>query len=52
MIFFSDSSLSNYANDNTLYAFGDNLKKINNNLRNSFDKVSHWFYGNCIVLKA
>ena len=27
-LFISNSSLSNYADENTLYTFGDNLKKI------------------------
>ena len=40
-LFISNSSLSNHADDNTLCAFGDNLKKIkDNNLRNSFDTVN------------
>ena len=43
-LFISNSSLSNYADDNTLYTFGDNLKKIKDNLRNSFDAVHQWFY--------
>ena len=43
-LFISNSSLSNYADDNTLYTFGDNLKKVKDNLRNSFDTVHHWFY--------
>ena len=38
-LFISNSSLSNYANDNTLYTFGDNVKKIKDNLRNGFDTV-------------
>ena len=36
-----NSSFSKYADDNTLYTFRDNLKKITNNLRNNFDIVSH-----------
>ena len=44
--------MSNYADDNTLYTFGDNLKKIKNNLHNSFDIVSHWFYENCMELNT
>ena len=44
--------LSTYANGNLLYTFGDNLKKIKNNLRNSFDIVSYWFYENYMVLNA
>ena len=49
-IFISNSSLSNYADDNTLYTIGDNLKRIKNNLRNSFDMVHRWFYENYMVL--
>ena len=39
VLFISHSSLSNYADGNTLYTFEDNLKKIKDNLRNSFDTV-------------
>ena len=49
-LFISKSSLSNYADDSTLYTFGDNLKKIKDNLRNSFDTVHQWFYENYLVL--
>ena len=38
--------------DNTLYTFGDNLKKIMDNLRNSFDTVNQWFHKNYVVLNA
>ena len=38
-LFISNSSLSNYANDSIPYIFEDNLKKIKDNLRNSFDTV-------------
>ena len=51
-LFISRSSLSNYADDSTLYTFGDNLKKIKDNLRNSFDTVHQWFYENYMVLDA
>ena len=44
--------MSNYAYENSLYTFGDNLKNITSNLRNSFDRVSHWFYKNYMVLNA
>ena len=42
-LFVSNASLSNYADGNTLYTFGDNLKKIKDNLRNSFDVVINRF---------
>ena len=51
-LFVSNTSLSNYANGNTLYTFGDNLKKNKDNLRNSFDTVHQWFYKNYMVLNA
>ena len=50
--FISNSSLSNYADDNTLYTVGHNLKKIKDNLRNSFDTAHQWFYENYMVLNA
>ena len=51
-LFISNSSLSNYADDNTLYTFGDNLEKIKDNLRNSFDTMHQWFYKNDMVLNT
>ena len=51
-LFISNSSLSNYADDNTLYTFGDNLKMIKGNLRNSFNTMDQRFYENYMVLNA
>ena len=51
-LFISNCSLSNYENDNTLYTFGDKLKKIKDNLRSSFDTVHQWFYENYMVLNV
>ena len=51
-LFISNSSLSNYADDNTLHSFEDNLNKIKDNLRNSFDTVHQWFYENYMALNA
>ena len=54
MIFFffvSNSCLSNYTEDNTLYAFGYNLE-IKNTLRFDFDLVSNWFEEKHMVLNA
>ena len=44
--------LSNYANDNTLYAFGYDLEEIKNTLRFDFDLVSKLFEENYMVLNA
>ena len=54
MIFYSFCFryLSNYADDNTSYAFGYNLKEIKNTLRFDFDLVSKWFEENYMVLNA
>ena len=46
------ATLTKYADDSTLYTFGDNLKKIKYNLWNSFDTVSQRFYENYMVLNA
>ena len=51
-LFVSNSCLSNYANDNTLHAFGYNLEEINNRLYFDFDLVSKWFEENYIVLNG
>ena len=54
MIFYSFCFryLSNYADDNTSYAFGYNLEEINNTLRFDFDLASKWFEENYMVLNA
>ena len=51
-LFASNSSLSNYADGNTLYAFGYNLEEIKNTLRFDFDLVSKWFEENYMVLNV
>ena len=51
-LFVSNASLSNYADDNTFYTFGDNLEKNKDNLRSSLDTVHQWFYENYVVLNA
>ena len=44
------SFLSNYADDNVLYAFGSNLDKVKQNLSQYLLKLSEWFYENCMIL--
>ena len=51
-LFVSNSFLSNYGDDITLYAFGFNLEEIKNTLHFDFDLVSKWFEENCIVLNS
>ena len=51
-LFVSNSCLSNYADDNTLYASGYNLEEITNTFCFDFDLVSKWFEENYMVLNA
>ena len=51
-LFLSNSHLSNYANDNTLYAFANNLEEIKNTLHFDFDLVSKRFEENFMILNA
>ena len=52
-LFVSNSYLSNYADDNTLYAFGYNdLEEIKSALRFDFDLVLKSFEENYMVLNA
>ena len=44
--------LSNYADDNTLFTFRDNLGKIKDSLQNRFDMVYQWFYEKYMVLNT
>ena len=44
------SFLSNYADDNVLYAFGSNLDEVKQNLSQDLLKLSEWFYENCMIL--
>ena len=51
-LFVSRSNLSNYADYNTLYASGFNLKEVKNCLSTDFDAVTRWFYENHMALNA
>ena len=51
-LFVSSSFLSNYADDNTLYASDFNLAEIKNCMRTDFDAVTKWFYENHMALNA
>ena len=48
----SSSNLSNYADDNTLYISGYNLKEVKEVLLNDLNKVTEWFFENYMVLNA
>ena len=51
-LFISSASLSNCADDNTLYTLRNNLRNIKDNLRSSFGTVHQCFYENYMVLNA
>ena len=46
------SHLHNYADDNTLYCFGNNKNDVTNKLRIDSTHVMKWFSENCMVLNA
>ena len=48
----SSSKLSNYVDDNTLYASGYNLEEVKEVLPNNLNKVAEWFFENSMVLNA
>ena len=52
LLFVENPDLSNYADDNTLYTFGNDLEKVKQTLRKSNKmvwKVTKWFYENFMV---
>ena len=51
-LFVSSSNLSNYADDNTLYTSGYDLKEVKEVLLNDLNKVTEWFFKNYMVLNA
>ena len=46
----TDLFLSNYADDNVLYAFGSNLDEVKQSLSQDLLKLSEWVYENCMIL--
>ena len=50
MLFWTDTFLRNYADDNNLYSIGRNLNIIKRMLHKDFRAVTEWFYDNYIVL--
>ena len=51
IFYFEDKSyLSNYADDNVLYAFGSNLTEVKDKLSQDLLKLSEWFTENFMIL--
>ena len=51
-LFVLNSYLSNYVDENTLYAFGYNIEELKNILRFHFDLIPKWFEENYMILNA
>ena len=51
-LFVENSNLSNYVNDNTLYSSGNDLEKVKQTLRQTFEIVTKWFFENYMVLNT
>ena len=51
-LFVSNSYLSNYADDNTLYKYGFNIEEVNTSLQFDFTVVKSCFFENYMVLNA
>ena len=47
--FIKRSSTTNFADDNTLYAFGDNLEEVIYKLEEDIENASYWFHINKMV---
>ena len=54
MIFFFSfvSALSNYADDNNLFATGTDIQLISQMLLSDFRTVNNWFYENFMILNS
>ena len=47
--FIKESSTTNFADDNTLYAYGDSIDEVNFKLENDIENALHWFEINQMV---
>ena len=50
VLFLTDTSLSNYADDNNLYGIGKDRDIIQNLLRKDFRALAEWFFENYMAL--
>ena len=46
------SNICNYADDNTLFAFGKTFDKVTRKLQNDFLILGEWFFNNFLVLNS
>ena len=52
VLFLTETMLSNYADDNSLFSIGRDLNKVNDTLAKDFGIVTNWFYENFMVLNS
>ena len=51
-LFVESSNLCNYADDNTLFAFGKTFAEVTRKLQNDFLILDEWFFNNFLVLNS
>ena len=49
-LYIENSDFCNYADDSTLYASGESLFIITENLKADFLRISKWFHENCMII--
>ena len=49
---FKGSNICNYADDNTLFAFGKTFDEVTRKLQNDFLILDQWFFNNFLVLNS
>ena len=52
LLFVESSNVCNYADDNTLFAFGKTFDEITKKLQNDFLILDEWFFNNFLVLNS
>ena len=51
-LFVESSNICNYADDNTLFAFGKTFDEVTRKLQNDFLILDEWFFNNFLVLNS
>ena len=52
LLFLESSSVCNYADDNTLFAFDKTFDEVTSKLKNNFLILDEWFFNNFLVLNS
>ena len=51
-LFVESSNICNYADDNTLFAFGKTFDKVTRKIQNDFLILDEWFFNNFLILNS